>query len=422
MAYDADIAIIGAGAAGVGAARRLAGTGLSVLVLEALPRVGGRAWTREAAGIAVDLGCGWLHSADRNPWCGIAEQAGFAIDRSEPGWGAQFGDLGAPAEQWRAARQAFDDWSERLAAEPPASDRASDALEPGGRWTAYLQALSGYISGDELERISARDYLAYSEASTYRNWRARVGYGTLIASSLPADTPLRLATPVEAVALKADGVALATPAGTVRCRAAIVTASTHVLAGDSIAWPAGLDPWREAATRLPLGRNEKLFLEIVGTGPFEPETHVLGAIDDPATGAYYIRPLGRPVIECFLGGTGARTAEAEGHEAAYARAIDELAGLFGASVRGCLRPFMASEWAATPTIGGGYSYAQPGCAPARLVLARPFEDRLFFAGEATHPTDFSTAHGAYETGLRAASEAMAALTLRPSRAGAGAKG
>jgi monoamine oxidase len=409
MIQEPDIALIGAGAAGVGAARRLAGSGLSTLVLEALPRIGGRAWTRKAAGLPLDLGCGWLHSADRNPWSRIAEESGFSVDSGPSAWGVQYRDLGFPPAEREAARHAFARWGERLAKMPPFSDCAADTLEPGGRWTAYLQAMSGFISGDELERISARDYVAYATASTYRNWRVPAGYGTLIAASLPVSADLRLATPVEAIGLDERRVALRTQAGTVRARAVILTMSTSVLAGNAITWPAALDPWRDAAARLPLGRNEKLFLEILGDSPFAPETHVLGDPDDATTGAYYIRPFGWPVIECFLGGAGARAAAAEGPNAAFVRAIDQLVRLFGSGVRNCLRPLVASNWAGTVTIGGAYSHALPGQSSARVELARPFDGRLFFAGEATHVSDFSTAHGAYQSGVRAAEEAITAL-------------
>src|ERR1700722_18218460 len=79
MAADVDVVIIGAGAAGISAARRLAASHLSAIVLEATARIGGRAWTWDVAGMQLDLGCGWLHSADRNPWTRIAEAAGFAV-------------------------------------------------------------------------------------------------------------------------------------------------------------------------------------------------------------------------------------------------------------------------------------------------------------------------------------------------------
>ncbi|MGG6550425.1 UNVERIFIED_CONTAM: hypothetical protein NY100_34020, partial [Prevotella sp. 15_C9] len=73
--------------------------------------------------------------------------------------------------------------------------------------------------------------------------------------------------------MTADGVAVATRAGTVRAGAAILTVSTAILAGDAIRLPAEVDPWREAAAALPLGRNEKIFLEIGRDTAFGPGTH-----------------------------------------------------------------------------------------------------------------------------------------------------
>ncbi|AYG62030.1 flavin monoamine oxidase family protein [Rhizobium jaguaris] len=409
MNSEPDIAIIGAGAAGIGAARRLGQTGLSVSIFDALPRLGGRAWTYKTSVGPLDLGCGWLHSGDRNPWTRIAEESGFKVDRGLTAWGRQFRNLGFPKAEQEEARRAFALWSNRVATAQLASDRAADALDPDGPWTAYLQALSGYISGDELERISVKDYAAYDEVSTDCNWRVPTGYGALISASLPAGIEPHLSTPVEALTTNERRIVLQTAGGAVRARTAILTVSTNVLAGSAILLPSALDPWREAAARLPLGNNEKLFLEIVGDSPFAPESHVLGDPHDPTTGTYYIRPFGSPVIECFLGGAGARVAAAEGQRAAFERAIGQLASLFGSSVRDCLRPLVASDWAHTPSIGGGYSHALPGHADARVALARPFDNRLFFAGEATHTSDFSTAHGGYESGIRAAEEAINAL-------------
>jgi monoamine oxidase len=414
MSADIDVVIVGGGAAGIGAARRLAAGGLSAVLIEASARLGGRAWTQEVSGLPLDMGCGWLHSADRNSWTRIAEAGGFTIDRRNPAWGKQYGDLGFTAAEQAEARKAFAAWIGRMTDSPPTSDCAADALEPDGPWNAYLQALSGFISGARLERMSAADYLAYDHAATQENWRLPAGYGSLIASSFPADVGLRLATPARSIELEVAGVAIATPGGTLRARSAILTVSTAVLAADTIKLPAALDPWRRAAELLPLGRDEKLFLEILDDRLFAPETQVLGNPRDARTGAYYFRPLDRPVVECFVGGEGARVAEEEGPVAGFAYAIDQIAALFGSKVRGKLRPLVASSWCRMTQIGGAYSYAVPGEAAARETLARPFEQRLFFAGEATNTRDFSTAHGAHDSGVRAAEEVIAAL--EPARA------
>ncbi len=412
MSTDWDVVIIGGGAAGIAAARRLATKGVSTLLLEASQRIGGRAHTVNVAGHALDLGCGWLHSADRNPWVGIAEASGFAVERRRPAWGQQYRDLGFSLKDQDAADEAYAAWHGRLMSGPPQSDCAADALEPGGMWNGYLQAMSGYISGTGLERLSIADYLAYDTASTRYNWRVPAGYGTLVAASLPPSVALRLATPVEAINLEAAGVSIATGAGNINARTAVLTVSTAVLTQGRIKLPAELDEWRHAAASLPLGRNEKLFLEIVGDNPFEPETHVIGDPRNPRTGSYYIRPFGRPVVEGFFGGEGAEGLAEQGSAAGFTYAVDELAALFGSDLRRRLRPLAVSNWSRMDHIGGGYSYALPGKVEARVALARPFDERLFFAGEATHRHDFSTAHGAYQSGVRAADEVMAAI--RPS--------
>jgi monoamine oxidase len=409
MTSDPDIVIVGAGAAGIGAARRLSGRGLSVVLIESLDRLGGRASTSQTTAGPLDLGCGWLHSADRNPWVDIAEASGVEVHRGPTAWNSQFRGLGFPHGEREAARKAFAEWTERVTNSPPTNDRAIDAVPPDEEWTQYLQAMSGFISGDELERISARDYANYDVAATDANWRVPTGYGALIEGSLPTEVKVHLGTSVNQVSIEAGSVALMTSQGTLKPRAIIMTASTNVLSGDSIRWPSQLEPWREAAAKLPLGNNEKLFLEITGNSPFETETHVLGNPHDALTGSYYIRPFGFPVIECFLGGAGARCVASEGLDAAFDRAIAQLVALFGSDVQAALRPIATSNWTNTASIGGAYSHALPGHAKARSQLARPFEKLIFFAGEATEAEDFSTAHGAYQSGLRAANQVLKAF-------------
>lgn len=156
-------------------------------------------------------------------------------------------------------------------------------LEPGGEWNAYVRAIAGFMSRVAPERISAADYLAYDAAFTGWNWHLPLGYGALVVASLPSSVTLRLATSVERIDLTTEGVAVSTRAGTVRARDAILTVSTAVLAGDAIRLPSGTEPWREAAAALPLGRNEKVFLEIGCDAAFEPDSHADGNLRDAST-------------------------------------------------------------------------------------------------------------------------------------------
>lgn len=408
MASEFDVAIVGAGAAGIGAARRLVEAGCSVILVEASDRVGGRGWTIGIAGMPLDLGCGWLHSADRNPMVAVAEAAGFSIDRVETAWREQYRNLGFSPDEQYAAWQAWLELVERLETQSPASDRAADALQPGNPWNPYLEALSGYINGASLTQVSVADFLAYDRASSASNWRVREGYGALIASRLAA-ARLRLATPVTAIEHRGKRVRLESRNGTIAARAAIVSVSTNVLASGGIRFAPSIDDHLDAAARLPLGADDKLYIGLEQGHGLEAESHFIGDPRSATSGSYYIMPFGRPVIECYFGGEAAKAMETAGLAAAFDFASEQIAALLGSGIRSRLHPLIGSSWGRSDFIGGSYSHALPGHAASRAVLAEPIDECLFFAGEATHATDFSTAHGAWESGLRAADEALAAL-------------
>lgn len=408
MPNDFDVVIIGGGAAGISAARRLQEKNLSILMIEASSRLGGRAWTVGTKHHALDLGCGWLHSADRNPWMDIARKKRVKIDKKEAAWGLQYRDLGFSAEKQQQARNALASWMKRLPIIARNSDRASDALDVNSPWNAYIQAMCGFSNGVAPNEMSAEDYLTYDAACSYRNWRVPTGMGTLISRSLPSKISLSLSTPVTAISENGHSVQLRTSKGDIRARTAILTCSTSVLSGDAIKLPETLLPWREAASYLPLGQNEKLFL--FSRDPvFVPETHVLADPYNAIAVDFYIRPFGWPVIECYLGGDSAKVVQEQGLMAGFDLAIGQLANIFGSHIRSNLKPLSGSNWSRYRFIGGGYSCALPRRAGARRLLAKPWKDKLFFAGEATSPDDYASAHGAYSSGERAAKEVMAVL-------------
>jgi monoamine oxidase len=402
-----DVAIVGAGAAGVAAGRHLAASGLDVLLIEATDRIGGRAHTAFHDGLHFDLGCGWLHSADRNGWAALAPQLGFHIDRTTPPWGVQFRDLGFSTVDQQAARAAFARFEQRLREAFPGSDRASDLLDPGDRWTPYLEALSTYINGTELEQLSIRDYLAYADAETGVNWRVSEGYGSLIAAAAK-DVPVALNTVITGIDASGHKVRLTSPSGEIEAKRVIVTVPTDVLASGAIRLPPRAADHIDAAAALPLGLADKIIFKLSDCDGFEPDTQVLGDPSVKRTATYHLRPFGRPLIEGFVGGETARELEADG-DAFAAFASDELAGLFGSGIRSRLVPIAQSRWGRQPFARGSYSHALPGHADARAILAGDVDGRLFFAGEACSTQDFSTAHGALQTGLAAARAVLNSL-------------
>src|ERR1700733_999432 len=193
---EVDVAIIGAGAAGLGAAHALKPSGLSVIVLEARDRVGGPGHTIMATpDIPFDLGCGWLHSADKNSFVKVAEQLHFDIDKTRPPWREQSFDAGFPLAErldFIGALDAFYDRAE-AAANTGSDSPASLYLESGNRWNPMIDALSTYINGCELDQVSILDMDAYED--TEINWRVRRGYGALM-TAYGKPCPLALNTQV----------------------------------------------------------------------------------------------------------------------------------------------------------------------------------------------------------------------------------
>lgn len=409
-----DVAIIGAGAAGLGAAHALKDTGLSAIVLEARDRLGGRAWTVQASPeVTFDVGCGWLHSADKNSFVAIAKRLGFEINTDLPPWGDRaFGDAFPEAERKEFVR-AIDEFYERIweAAEQGEDAPASFYLEPGNRWNPMIDAISTYVNGCELDQVSLLDMEAYED--TYFNWRVRAGYGTLIAA-YGAPCPVALNCNVTLIDHSGKRIRLETSRGTIEAEAVIVTVPTNLIADEAIRFSPALPVKVDAARGLPLGVDDKVTLALDGAEAFPVEGNLRGATMRTEMGTYHIRPFGQPCIDGFFGGRFARELEDAGDGAFAAQSIDEIAAFLGNDIRRKLRPLRESRWALDPFARGSYSHALPGHAGDRAVLAAPVDGRLFFAGEATSPNFFSTAHGARDSGERAAKEALAVLgTARP---------
>ena len=410
---DCDVLIIGAGCAGIAAGRIMYSAGYDVKLLEARGRIGGRAWTEhERFGLPVDLGCQWLHSADINPLTQLADELGFGVIRRNPGWGPLNARHLLNDEDFTECTAAFDRFFRATECFPAdATDTpVSSVFTDDRRWQPMLRAMVTYMSGAEPEDLSLRDYANYR--NTGQNWRLRNGYGALV-ERLGCNLPVTLNTPVTKIDWSGGTVIVESAGGCLHARTVIITVPTSVLAAGQIAFNPPLPDAKTAAIEnLPLGANNKVVLAIDGN-PFgvAEDTFVVSSIETSRVSSMQIFPFGRPLASAFLGGALARDLEREGKAAARTFVIEELVQIFGAKTRNHIGKSLVTTWGLDPWSCGAYSYAPPGWAACRPVLSEPLADKLFFAGEATSVEFYSTAHGAFLSGQRAAAEAIKSLSV-----------
>jgi monoamine oxidase len=402
---DYDVIIVGAGAAGIAAARRLREAGRRCILLEARARPGGRAVTDHSLDAPADLGAAWLHFADENAWTRLAEQAGCEVVRREPGWGPDAW-IGAqpPTDEQKAAAaadyQRYEMLIEAAAAEgrdvPVASILPDDAYRP------RFDAVMTWAVGVESRDVSTLDLARYADSK--HNWSVREGLGTVVAHAATG-LEMSLSTTVTAIHWAGPRVRVESTAGTLSAAAALVTVPTGVLAAGHIRFNPPLPaPWQQAAENLPLGVANKVFFAL---GPECAEVgeprHFLGRIDTSRTCSYMLFPAQQPLLVAYFGGDLSRELEARGELEAFAR--DDLRRIFGTQFLTHLGAARATAWGSDPHALGSYSAARPGYADDRHTLTRPVSPQLCFAGEACSKEYYGTLHGAWLSG-RAAAESL----------------
>ena len=408
-----DVAIVGAGAAGLAAARTAVGAGLSVLVLEAKDRIGGRAWTREILpGVPVDMGARWLHSANENPLAEFGRNAGFTLGPRNLEREVFLTDLGrwADADELRERLIYFHACEEAIAAAARSGRDVPivEVLPRHPRWRPMFEHWVTLYSAVDARSASTADYANYRD--THENWPVREGYGALIAR-YGAGLPVSLGTAVRSIAWARRPARLVTAKGTVQARHVIVTVSTGVLGAEAIRFDPPLPPDKLAAIEaLPLGRANWVAIafdrNVFGE---ERERAVSIWAPTPRTCGFSLRPGGADLCLGFYGAGLSSELELAGREEMVAFALERLRAAFGASIAQHVAATLTSAWQSDPNVRGGYSAARPGSAHLRAVLAQPVDDILHFAGEATSPEFFTTVHGALRSGIRAAEEAASAL-------------
>lgn len=413
-----EIVVIGAGAAGIGAAIKLAELGHSCVVLEAGNRIGGRAYTDTATfGTPFDIGCAWIHAGDRNPFLRFAQAYHYRLrEHSLDVNRLYYGPHLQSAAELDRERKAEDAIHERVGEIAKTRDVPVTEAVPG--WTKPFEAASTYMGpmdmGVDFGDLSTVDYDDTAELDP--NYLVAEGFGTLV-KRVGAKIPVKLTTPARAVRYGGKGVQVETDRGTIDAKAVIVTVSTGVLAAGSIRFDPPLPEWKQTAIgEVPMGLLAKIPLLVrgdrFGVAPFQNILCEYPGLQD----IYFLSwPWDTNLMVGFVGGEFGWQLSAAGEAAAIDFAKERLGQAFGSSAPKKVVKGLLTNWAMNPLTRGAYAAALPGHYVEREKLGLPLADRVFFAGEALAGEYVQTCGGAFMSGEETAQYAADTLAGRPAK-------
>ena len=427
VAAETDVAIIGAGAAGIAAARRIGAAGRRVVLLEAAEQVGGRCITDTTTfGVPYDVGAHWLQVPESNPVAKLAPRTGIDIYPAPPGQRVRIGRRNAresEMEEYLAVvargKRAIED-----AARGKVDISCAQAMPKDlGEWQPLMEFYLGpFGCGKDFSQLSVADFTRSGERDV--DAYCRQGFGALLAK-LAEGLPVQLSTPVTKITALGRGGFLIDTAGkgSLQARAVIVTVSTNMLLDGKITFAPAL-PKRQldALSRLRLGNYERIALEVAGN-PFglQRDDLVFEKADNNRTAALLANVGGTSLTFVDVAGSFGRDLAAKGPREMTAFAVEWIDKLYGADVKKAVKRTHATQWASSPFVQGSFSAASVGGQPSRRILMEPLFDRVFYAGEAAHETLWGTVGGAWESGERAADAALKLVSPVTAPAPAAAK-
>jgi monoamine oxidase len=398
---DTDVIIIGAGLAGISAARQLKSSGIRAIILEARDRVGGRAFTdTQTLGRKFDQGPYWLHNKATNPLVPLARQLGTnLIDSSYSN--LRVFDQGAlyPDVSYGDVEAALEEWELGQTFALLKKDRSLGASLPNPTPVQkFVKNIFAIEMGEDPDLVSLQSYAALEAGE---DLIPETGMGTL-AQGLASGLDILLGCPVSTVVWDgAQGVTVKGNFGQLTGRKVIITVPTAVLAAGAIRFDPALPQATEAAiSNLPMGAFEKHAMVLSEAVPDLPEYAMSNS--NVQKGIYHVLMASpdKKMVTALLPGTISRDLYREGAPAIEAFTDSLLKDVIGSQVR--VEARATSNWHGDPYALGSYSIPKVGHADARKIYAQPIEDRLFFTGEAIDDPLALTAGAAWRGGQKSA--------------------
>lgn len=413
MSYDT--VIIGAGAAGLSAARALSGAGRRIAIVEARSRLGGRIHSLDVEGISapIELGPEFIHGENASTF-GITDAAPLHVAelRDDHWWRFANGkcerlDYGEQLSKVRKKISrlrrdiSFDDFLRRQKnLSPRLRTLACRFVE--GYHAAHVERMSAKaleISDEELQGEGNRQFrLAGPQSGIIDYLRAGLD---------PDKSEIFLDTPVQRVAWAPGSVTVHANGRRFRAKSLVITIPIGVWKAKTIEFDPPLREKEAALAKLEMGQVVKIAFHF--RERFFDQITFLHT-DDPLMPTWWTTaPLRSPVLIGWAGGRAAEALAAEPKDMRIDRALDALAAAWSMPRRkidGILAGTFTHDWQSDPWTRGAYSYSGVGGADAHDALAKPLRKTLFFAGEATSSDQTGTVAGAIDSGRRAAREIL----------------
>lgn len=411
---DLDVIIVGAGAAGIAAARRCVAANRRFVWLEASDRIGGRCITdTRTFGVPVDRGAHWIYTPDINPVAQAATRAGIDIYGAPPGQRVRVGRRYARESEMEdflstlvRARRAIEEAARR------GDGSCAQALPKDlGDWQKTIEFVLGPSAyGKDLTEMSSVDFSRAAERDSAAF--CRIGFGALLAR-LAERIPVQISSPVARINWGTRGAVEVETASGKRfvAKTAIITVSTAVLASDQIKFQPDL-PRRQidAAKRLSLGSYDHIVLELAGNPlGLQRDDLVFEKSDGTHAASLLANMAGSTLCMVDVAGKFGRELSARGEQAMVAFATEWLTAMYGNDIKDAIRRTSATQWNVAPFVMGASSVAAPGAQSSRRILAEPQGGRMWIVGESTHETAWGTVHGAWDSGERAANDALRSI-------------